>query len=85
MPFPSFQTYGELVYSLPDRHPAIQRSTLVLATIGPMLAKLEGQVTFGTVQRLNVDWCHSWPVLLYAGVSSCLHLTGPHWPDIIET
>jgi hypothetical protein len=41
---PDFQTYGALVYSLQERYPSIQRSTLVLATIGPTLAKLEGQL-----------------------------------------
>lgn len=46
MPLPDFLAYGELIYSLPEAHPAIQRSTLVLATIGPALAKLEGEVTF---------------------------------------
>lgn len=46
MPIPDFQTYGELIYSLQDRYPSIKRSTLVLATISPTLAKLEGQVTF---------------------------------------
>ncbi len=46
MPIPDFQTYGELVYTLPERYPSIQYSTLVLAPIGLTLAKLEGQVTF---------------------------------------
>ena len=46
MPIPDFQAYGELVYTLPERFPSIQHSTLVLASIGPTLAKLEGQVTF---------------------------------------
>ena len=31
---------------MPERLPAIQSSTLVLATIGARLAKVEGQVTF---------------------------------------
>lgn len=46
MPLSSFQAYGELIYALPERYAVIQRSTLVLAAIGPTLAKLEGQVTF---------------------------------------
>lgn len=46
MPLSDFQAYGELIYSLPERYTVIQRSTLVLATIGPTLAKLEGRVTF---------------------------------------
>jgi len=46
VPFPDFQTYGELIYSLQERYPSIQRSTLVLVPIGRTLAKLEGQITF---------------------------------------
>ena len=46
MPISDFRTYAELIYSLQERYSIVQRSTLVLATIGPTLAKLEGQVTF---------------------------------------
>ena len=46
MPIPDFQTYGELVYTLAERYPSIRYSTLILASIGPTLAKLEGQETF---------------------------------------
>lgn len=46
MPIPDFQTYSGFVYTLSERYPSIQYSTLVLASIGPTLAKLEGQVTF---------------------------------------
>ena len=46
MPISDFQTYAELIYSLQEHYSIVQRSTLVLATIGPTLAKLEGQVTF---------------------------------------
>ena len=54
MALPDFQTYGALIYSLQERYPRIQRSTLVLATIGPTLAKLEGQVTFAGDVTLDV-------------------------------
>jgi len=54
MPLPDFQSYGELVYTLPENHPAIQHSTLVLVPIGPTLAKLEGQVIFEKEVRLDV-------------------------------
>lgn len=54
MPLPDFLTYGELIYSLPETHPIIQHSTSVLATIGPTLAKLEGQVTFEGDVTLDV-------------------------------
>jgi hypothetical protein len=46
VPISDFRTYAELIYSLPECCSIVQRSTLVLATIGPTLAKLEGQVTF---------------------------------------
>ena len=51
---PDFQTYGALVYSLQEQYPSIQGATLVLATIGPTLAKLEGQVTFAGDVILDV-------------------------------
>ena len=54
MPLPDFLVYGEIVYSLPEDHPSIQRSTLVLATIGRTLAKVEGQVTFEGDYLLDV-------------------------------
>jgi hypothetical protein len=52
--FSDFQSYGEFIYALPEQYPSIQRSTLVLATIGPTLAKLEGQLTFACIIVLDV-------------------------------
>ena len=46
MALPDTDAYARLVYSLPEQFPAIQRSTLVLATIGATLAKVEGQISF---------------------------------------
>jgi hypothetical protein len=46
VPLTDFQTYGALIYTLQEKYPSVQNSTLVLATIGPTLAKLEGQVIF---------------------------------------
>jgi hypothetical protein len=54
VPIPDFQTYGELIYTLQARYPSIQYSTLVLAPIGPTLAKLEGQITFEGEVSLDV-------------------------------
>jgi hypothetical protein len=54
VPLPDFQTYGVLIYSLQERYPRILRSTLVLATIGATLAKLEGQVIFADDVVLDV-------------------------------
>ena len=45
MAIPDFRTYGNLLYSLQQTYPTIRESTLVLATIGPTVAKLEGRVT----------------------------------------
>ena len=46
MPLTDFHTYGALIYTLQEKYPSVQSSTLVLATIGPTLAKLEGRITF---------------------------------------
>jgi hypothetical protein len=54
VPLPNFQTYGVLIYSLQERYPGSLRSTLVLATIGATLAKLEGQVIFADDVVLDV-------------------------------
>ena len=54
MSIPDRHTYEQIVYSLPARYPAIERSTLLLATVGPMLAKVEGQVTFSGGVVLDV-------------------------------
>lgn len=54
MPIPDFGAYGELIYSLPGTYPSIQRSTLVLATIGATLARLQGEVAFESDVMLDV-------------------------------
>ena len=54
MPLPDFQTYSVFIYSLPERYVSIRHSTLVLATIGRTLAKLEGQLTFAGDVVLDV-------------------------------
>lgn len=56
----NLRDYSELVYSLSEQYASIQHSTLVLATIGPTLAKLEGQIVFQRDVILDVwelvDW-----------------------------
>lgn len=47
-------SYGAQIYSLQERFPSIQRSTLVLATVSPTLAQLEGQITFAGDVILDV-------------------------------
>ena len=54
MAIPDFPAYGELIYALPAKYPSISHSTLVLATIGSTLAKLDGQVTFQGDEVLDV-------------------------------
>lgn len=54
MALPDFQTYSELLYALPEQYPQIQQSTLVVATIGRTLAKVEGQITFQQDRLLDV-------------------------------
>jgi len=54
MPITDFHNYGKLIYSLQERYASVRRSTLVLASIGPTLAKLEGQVTFENDVVLDV-------------------------------
>ncbi len=49
-----FHNYGKLIYSLQERYASVRHSTLVLASIGPTLAKLEGQVTFENDVVLDV-------------------------------
>lgn len=61
MPLREFSTYGELVYSLPERYASIRRSTLVLAPIGRTLARLEGQIVFEHDTVLDV-----WELLDFA-------------------
>ena len=54
MPLPDFHTYSVLIYSLPEHYASIRHSTLVLASIGRTLAKLEGQLTFAGDVVLDV-------------------------------
>ncbi len=54
MPITDFHIYGKLIYSLQERYASVRRSTLVLASIGSTLAKLEGQVIFDSDVVLDV-------------------------------
>jgi predicted nucleotidyltransferase len=51
---PRFPNLSVLIYSLPERYASIRHSTLVLATIGRTLAKLEGQLIFAGDVVLDV-------------------------------
>jgi len=54
MSFVSYAAYAAFVYSLQERYPSIRRSTLVVATIGATLAKVEGQIAFDDETILDV-------------------------------
>lgn len=54
MPITDFHIYGKLIYSLQERYASVRRSTLVLASIGSTLAKLEGQVIFESDVVLDI-------------------------------
>ena len=96
MPLPDLLAYGALIYSLQERYLSIQRSTLVLATIGATLAQLEGQLTFAEDILLDV-----WEILdietrAIRNYSYEIYLAGekitwydpfehPHMPDLAST
>jgi hypothetical protein len=46
--------YEQLVYTLPDRYPSIQRSTLVVIRRGPTFAELTGVVEFEDEVTLTI-------------------------------
>ncbi|MBI4640462.1 MAG: hypothetical protein HY731_07190 [Candidatus Tectomicrobia bacterium] len=96
MSIPNFQTYGQLIYSLQERYPSIQRSTLVLATIGSTLAKLEGQVTFENDVILDVWELVDFEIGQIRNYSYEIYQTGekiawydpfehPHIPELAST
>ncbi len=66
MPITDFHTYGKLIYSLQERYASVRRSTLVLASIGSTLAKLEGQVIFESDVVLDV-----WELVDFAAGQIC--------------
>jgi hypothetical protein len=49
-----WEEYEHFIYSLPDRYPVINYSTLVLKTIGATIAKVEGEIHFPNLIRLRV-------------------------------
>ena len=54
-PFQSFRDYEEYVYTLKQRFPSIQRSTLVVVRRGRLVAVLRGELTFGRGYRITVE------------------------------
>lgn len=90
-----FRTYNELVYSLQDRYPRIQRSTLVLIPIGATMAKLEGQVMLDDIildvwELLDFDTGHilNYSYEIYRGGEKLYWydpFEHPHIPELAST
>jgi len=53
-PFQSLRDYEEYVYTLRQRFPSIQRSTLVVVQRGRRVAVLQGELTFAQGYRITV-------------------------------
>lgn len=53
-PFQSLRDYEEFVYTLKERYPIIQRSTLVIVRRGKRVAVLQGDLTFEEGYRIAV-------------------------------
>jgi hypothetical protein len=51
---PDFDAYCQLIAGLPDQFPSIQSSTLVVYTVGPFVAEVEGQLLFKDDYSLDV-------------------------------
>ena len=60
-PFQSLRNYAELIYTLKQRHPSIQRSTLIVVRRGKRTAVVQGEITFSkgyrsiVKERLSLD------------------------------
>ncbi len=52
--FPPFEEYCALIAGLPDQFPSIRSSTLMVYTIGPLVAEVEGQLHFEAGYVLDV-------------------------------
>jgi hypothetical protein len=53
-PFQSLRNYEEFVYTLRQRFPAVQRSTLVVLRRGKRTAILQGEITFAQGYRITL-------------------------------
>jgi hypothetical protein len=50
----SISAYENFIYGLPNQHPQILYSTLVLKRLGPHVGEISGSVFFGDEVRLNI-------------------------------
>ena len=53
-PFQSLRDYENLVYTLKQRFPSVQRSTLVVVQRGKRMATLQGEITFAQGYRITL-------------------------------
>ena len=53
-PFQSLRDYEEFVYTLRQRFPSVQRSTLVVVQRGKRMAALQGEITFAQGYRITL-------------------------------
>ena len=53
-PFQSLRDYEILVYTLKQRFPSVQRSTLVVVQRGKRIATLQGEITFTQGYRITL-------------------------------
>lgn len=53
-PFQSLRNYEEFIYTLKERFPSIERSTLVVVRRGKQMAIVQGEVSFAKGYRLGV-------------------------------
>ena len=53
-PFQSLRDYEEFVYTLKQRFPSVERSTLVVMQRGKRMATLEGEITFVQGYRITL-------------------------------
>lgn len=51
-PFQSLRDYEEFVYTLEQRYPIIQRSTIIIARRGKRMATLQGEIAFTNGYRI---------------------------------
>lgn len=59
-PFHSLREYERFIYALPQRYPAILRSTLTVIRVGRLMAELRGYADFAPGVRLTIYELVTW-------------------------
>lgn len=55
MPFPSLEEYEEFIYTIPERFPSVQTSTLVLVRLGCAVGEVRGHLFFENDISLGIS------------------------------